>query len=561
MNLVIPVRKGGLGNQMFQVAAALVYKEETGKTVVLPREQKHIHRVHLNLYEDSIFQGFDMINKSLDDNAIYQLCQNGFTLYPGEPGFEAWKPILYEGGVLLHGYFQHYEMIEKHKKIIVNTYLKNLESYKETGDKTSIGIHVRRGDYLKFADVFSILDCSYYGRAIQEIEKQVPGPKVYKIFSEDLDWCKEQDMFQSLPNVEFMDEKDEIKSLCQMIACEGGFVCANSSFSWWAAFLGAFQKKSPCIVPENWMKGFTGELIPSSWIRIPAVKGSLQIYEPGTLNLHNKKDIENLIQPLQQTVELYVDSLSYSGSSNYKIFLQLEPTVIQNLEDHLLKNGDKYDKIFTYHQTILDRRPNAVKSILPACSWISGNQFHRIDTTKKQFQISCITGFKQLAEGHSFRLLLYFNQQSLIKDCKIPMTFYRSSAGNPLPEITVNPFIQKDKFPLFETYQYSFIIENSSQTNYFTEKLIDCLITKTIPIYYGCPNISEYFDTTGWILLTAPTAEGRIHEFLSKWQGYTEHSYQQFSQTIEANYKKCVELYPGFYNTLNKLFLELDAFA
>ena len=46
---------------------------------------------------------------------------------------------------------------------------------------------------------------------------------------------------------------------------------------------------------------------------------------------------------------------------------------------------------------------------------------------------------------------------------------------------------------------YSIAIESSQETNYFTEKLIDCLITKTIPVYWGCPNISEFFDTSYWV--------------------------------------------------------------
>jgi hypothetical protein len=42
-------------------------------------------------------------------------------------------------------------------------------------------------------------------------------------------------------------------------------------------------------------------------------------------------------------------------------------------------------------------------------------------------------------------------------------------------------------------------VESSSETEIFTERLIDCLVTKTIPIYWGCPNISDFFDTSYWI--------------------------------------------------------------
>jgi hypothetical protein len=561
MNLVIPVRKGGLGNQMFQVAAALVYGKETQRTVVIPLETPHIHRVHSNPYELSIFKGLDTLQTVLDSLSLYALCQNGFTLYPGEPGFEQWEPLTTEGNIVLHGYFQYYPPFERHKEFLSQFFLHNLEPYREKGT-SHIGIHIRRGDYLKFPDVFSLLGPSYYCRAIQEMGKRVPTQH-YKIFSDDIAWCKEQDMFQNLESVEFIQEPDEIKCLSKMIACEGGFICANSSYSWWAAFLGAFQKGSVCIVPETWCKGFTGDLIPKEWIVIPNAKGSLVLFEPGTLNLHEKKDVDHLIKPLHKTVEVYVDCLKYSHSSNPKVFVQLEPVAIQrDTEQHLVKNYNMYDTIYTFNETVLQGCPNAKKTILPACSWISRSHWGSIDTTKKAFQVSCITGSKQLAEGHTYRLLLYANQKILKDVYSMPITFYRSSADQPLPELTNNPFIQKDKFPLFETFQYSFVIENSSQTNYFTEKLIDCLITKTIPIYYGCPNIAEYFDTTGWILLTEKEPFERLQEFVEKWKqaNYSEDSYERFKESIEANYRLCKERYSGFYTTFHRLFLENPAF-
>lgn len=263
MELVIPVRKGGLGNQMFQVAAALIYGTEQGKQVVIPKEMSHIHKVHPHNYEDSIFSEFPCIAFSLDQIALQKLCENGFTVYPGEPGFEKWSCDPVEGNLILHGYFQYYPPIEKHSQFIVSTFLKGLLSYKET-PQNCVAIHVRRGDYLKFTDVFAILGETYYRKAMEEIEKRV-GPKKYKIFSDDLEWCKQQEVFRR-PTCEFVEEQDEIKTLCTMIACEGGFICANSSFSWWGAFLGAHQKGAPCISPSEWMKGFTGDLLPKEWI-------------------------------------------------------------------------------------------------------------------------------------------------------------------------------------------------------------------------------------------------------------------------------------------------------
>jgi hypothetical protein len=133
-----------------------------------------------------------------------------------------------------------------------------------------------------------------------------------------------------------------------------------------------------------------------------------------------------------------------------------------------------------------------------------------------------------MTDGHRFRSDLYMNQKSI----DLPIDWFRSGAGSILPEITINPILDvsmDSKVRLFLDYQYSLAIENSRQPNYFTEKLIDCLITKTIPIYYGCPNIDQWFDTRGWIILESPT----IEELCSK---CNISDYNSHRSTVEANY-------------------------
>lgn len=563
MEIVIPVRKGGLGNQLFQVTAGLIVEFTTGKQLVLPKAMFHIHSTQQ--YEDSIFQNFSQrLAIPADAFVLEALKQQGFILYPGEPEFEPWSPEnCPPGPVILHGYFQYTPLIEQYSDRIRNIFLKGIEKYLQEGNRQYVAIHVRRGDYLKFSDVFHILDVSYYARAIREVEQRVPGPKSYRIFSDDIEWCKQQDVFQSLFDVDFIDEKDEVKCLCRMIECQGGFIGANSSFSWWAAFLGASKIDAPCIFPEDWVRGKKVQLALSNWIRIPPIQGCVFFYPPGHLNLHQQKDIENIIRPMKGTVEIYTDTEEYHETPNPKIYFQLEPQAIQKTDAYILANGSKYTTVLTYNPTVLQNCSDAKNILFPACSWISGTHFRSLTVGKKQFQISCLTGIKQMTEGHTFRLQLYFNQVQIQEHISVALTWFRSSAGARLPELTYNPLIQDDKFPLFETYQYSFVIENSSQPNYFTEKLIDCLITKTIPIYYGCPNIHEFFDTTGWILLTEPDSFQRIYECIHKWKlaNYTKDSYSTFTDSIEKNYQRCLESYLGFYSRINRTLLELPVFA
>ena len=71
-------------------------------------------------------------------------------------------------------------------------------------------------------------------------------------------------------------------------------------------------------------------------------------------------------------------------------------------------------------------------------------------------------------------------------------------------------------------------------TGYFTEKIMDCLLTKTIPIYWGCPNIADYFDPTGWLIMTEDSVE-HLTELL---QCLIPTYYNEHRAIIEKNYEK-----------------------
>jgi hypothetical protein len=270
MEFVVPVRKGGLGNQMFQVAAAVVYAKETYRRIILPDEFYNSHNPTKQDYAESIFREFiHRLNRPLDQHAIDQLILTGFLQHPGEPGFEDWSPIDLSGNILLHGYFQNYPPIGRHEDAVRSVFLSGLGNYRAHLRHSSdrVGIHVRRGDYLKpsISDVLPVQPLSYYQEAIHRFPRDTTE---FYIFSDDLDWCKEQEIFQQLPEKTFVEESNELKALAMMTTCTRGMICANSSFSWWGAFLGAHKYRKPVIVPKNWFKGGVGNLFPPEWIVI-----------------------------------------------------------------------------------------------------------------------------------------------------------------------------------------------------------------------------------------------------------------------------------------------------
>jgi hypothetical protein len=233
-----------------------------------------------------------------------------------------------------------------------------------------------------------------------------------------------------------------------------------------------------------------------------------------------------------------VDSPYYQGSGEILILVLLEPEVIGRTRRGAIENAHRFYKIYTYDEEVIQALPEkAVPIIYTATSFIK-EELALFDVAKKEFAVSSWAATKIFSEvkGHELRAILYFNQSLFPEN----FTFFRSHRpfGNPpqvLPDIRGNPFFCETKAPLFEKFQFAITIENSKQKNWFSEKLLDCLVTRCIPIYYGCTNISDYFDTSGWIIFSD------MNELIEKIKNLTPDYYSRFSDVIEENYKRAIE--------------------
>ena len=111
---------------------------------------------------------------------------------------------------------------------------------------TSVAIHVRRQDYVGLQNFHGMPGMAYYNRAIQYIRDNVLYPEFF-VFSDDRDWCREN--FPS--DFHVIDETNKYEDLRLMANCKHA-ILANSSFSWWAAFLGDAQPDRHIICPKKW---------------------------------------------------------------------------------------------------------------------------------------------------------------------------------------------------------------------------------------------------------------------------------------------------------------------
>lgn len=177
-----------------------------------------------------------------------------------EPHFH-FAPIPRMGTAMnLHGYFQSAKYFEGHEDKVAEI----LTPQFKFDHSEYASIHVRRTDYLIHTDCYSYLDRrNYYNKAMSIL----PNNK-FLIFSDDLAWCKQEFTGNEF---EFSEERDPLKDLAHMIGCNNHII-ANSSFSWWGAWLD--QKPKMVVAPRNWFgpklapTHNTKDLLPEGWIAV-----------------------------------------------------------------------------------------------------------------------------------------------------------------------------------------------------------------------------------------------------------------------------------------------------
>lgn len=223
-----------LGNQMFQIAAAIGVAEKYGDKVAFPQ------------WDYAKYFNGDFTPVDFNPNSVY--VQNEFH----------YNPIPYKEDMAIQGYFQSEKFFGHCKKKIRSIFsIKDEIVNKVRLDRDRImfgnsgrltAIHVRRGDYLKYPDHHPQQTENYYRSSIGKfptIDNQY-GQK-FIVFSDDPEWCGQQDMFL---NMEICVLTDDIETLALMTLCDD-FIIGNSSYSWWGAWLGQSVNKT-VIAPKTW---------------------------------------------------------------------------------------------------------------------------------------------------------------------------------------------------------------------------------------------------------------------------------------------------------------------
>ena len=244
---------GRLGNNLFQIATTLSIAHEIGCGAIFPETTWAGHRGHRDV---------DLSMFSYNFNRGVIETSNSFN----ESQFHYNKiPILDD--LTIHGFYQSSKYFDSIRHELLNTYfspaehiINQLKKYKVSN--RSLGISIRRGDYLMLQDNHCVLSIDYYQNAINKYFLDNTD-EIY-IFSDDIDWCRS--VFGD--DVHYV--TDSIGTQLFLMSKMQNLILSNSTFAWWGAYLnqnnGIIVAPDPWFGPNNHNKDTSG-LYCKNWIR------------------------------------------------------------------------------------------------------------------------------------------------------------------------------------------------------------------------------------------------------------------------------------------------------
>lgn len=294
--MIIVQLNGGLGNQMFQYAL--------GRSLSIERKDKlyldtwvYRHLTSIDTKREYELDSFLLVARTCPSIVcnicnVYLRTANKLKQYinlsfPYLPNYileqsNLFDPHIFElkKNIYLSGYWQSEKYFIKHRKIILGDFssrsspisTKNAQLEKDIKKHQSVSIHIRRTDYLtnENANKFhGVCGLNYYRKSMKYIEKKVTSP-VYYVFSDDPDWVRLN--IKSKHKVVYITHnqgKDAHEDIRLMSQCQHNII-ANSSFSWWGAWLNSHRNKM-VISPKRWFNSSltdTSDLIPQNWIKL-----------------------------------------------------------------------------------------------------------------------------------------------------------------------------------------------------------------------------------------------------------------------------------------------------
>ena len=285
---------GGLGNQMFQYALGRATSIKNNIPLKLDTANYTSYGLHHGFELHNTFNvNADLASKA-DVHSILGwqsssickrvLLKSSMSVFRRgkfivEPYFHYWDAINNLGNdCYLHGYWQSEKYFLDIADQIRQDFIfrqpiskKNINTFNNISKVNAVSLHIRRGDYVSNSQnlsIYGLYSLEYYKAAIQYISSKVFNPHFY-VFSDDIDWVR-LNLRINFPTL-YVDHNTGIESyndMRLMSLCKHNII-ANSSFSWWGAWLNQYASKI-VIAPKKWFANGTDvkDLLPESWVKL-----------------------------------------------------------------------------------------------------------------------------------------------------------------------------------------------------------------------------------------------------------------------------------------------------
>lgn len=277
---------GGLGNQMFQYS---FYKslQSKGFNVYADLSDFEDYPLHngyelgrifnltvrtpskfiLNLFKPNQTKWvFRKLKRVLNLKKTYRVEEKEFRF---DPSFLSDTNKYYFGYWQNEGYFHDIADQIKHDFIFPKIVdIENKTILQKITNTQSVSIHVRRGDYLKDPLLGNICNLYYYEEAILNINSKIKDTQFF-VFSDDMAWCRQNLKLENVTYIDLNKGKNSYIDMQLMSNCKHNII-ANSSFSWWGAWLNNNTNKV-VIAPGKWVNNLDGDdtdICPKNWIKL-----------------------------------------------------------------------------------------------------------------------------------------------------------------------------------------------------------------------------------------------------------------------------------------------------
>lgn len=256
------------------------------------------------------------------------------------------------------------------------------------------------------------------------------------------------------------------------------------------------------------------------------------------VNHFDKESFEKRFDALKHIdFSLFIDAIPESKEelSPINILVLQEPNEYFGYHDWAIQNAHMFSFILTWDDKVLNNCDNATL-LLFGHTWFKPDQY--AEDKVKKFEVTHLRGNLLKTYGQSLRHELLDRQNEIV----IPKNFYATYGDRHNIE---DARLGKEK--LFGNSMFGVAIENTQHNGYFTEKILDCFLQKTIPIYWGCSDIEDVFDPKGIITFTS------VDDAIRKINKLDEEYYWSRQTIIDQNYSRALQFVDYEQNIYNKI--------